>query len=128
MEHAAGGLSFPDPFAHEKGPLAAFWHAILATALFRCWHILIFFAAWSTVISVISHTTKNLGISSTLLTVFVGTLSLRSIDFDAFSPPAALVPFSVLSFLTERRPASKDTTRVGGIGRKSFFPRGHWQG
>jgi|SRR6266850_6290324 len=128
MEHATGGLSFPDPFTHGRGPLATFWHALLATALFRCWHILIFFAAWSTTVSVISHTTKNLGISSTLLTVFVGTLSLRSMDFDVFSPPAALVPFSVLSFLTELRPASKDTTKVGGIGRKSSFPRGHWQG
>jgi hypothetical protein len=129
MEHATGGLSFPDPFVHGRGPLATFAHAILATALFRCWHILIFFAAWSTIISVISHTTKNLGISSTLLTVFVGSLSLRSMDFDAFSlPPAASVPFSVLSFLTELRPASKDTTRVGGIGRKSSFPHGPWQG
>jgi hypothetical protein len=39
-----------------------------------------------------------------------------------------LVPFSVLSFLIELHPASKDTMRVGGIGLKSFFPRGRWQG
>ncbi|KAI0311495.1 Bestrophin, RFP-TM, chloride channel-domain-containing protein [Amylostereum chailletii] len=48
-------------------------HAILASALFRCWHILAFFAAWSTAVSVISATTYNLGIASTLLTV-LGTV------------------------------------------------------
>jgi hypothetical protein len=69
---SANGPSFPDPFRHERGLARNFVHAILATALFRCWHILLFFAAWSTVISVISHTTKDLGIPSTLLTVFVG--------------------------------------------------------
>jgi len=73
MQSATGGLPFPDPFRQERGFSQTFWHAILATALFRCWHILIFFGAWSTIISVISHTTKNLGISSTLLTV-LGTV------------------------------------------------------
>lgn len=62
---------FPDPFSQQErafGP--TFWHAILATALFRCWHLLLFFGAWATAISVISHTTHNLGIANTLLTVF----------------------------------------------------------
>ena len=115
MQSATGGPPFPDPFSQERG-FGTFWHAILATALFRCWHILIFFGAWSTVISVISHTTKNLGISSTLLTVFVGTLFC--VDIDSFLQPTALVPYSVLSFLTELPPALRDTTRVAGIGRK----------
>lgn len=65
---------FPDPFSHERAFGPTLWHAILATALFRCWHLLLFFGAWSTAICVISHTTKDLGIASTLLTVFVGIL------------------------------------------------------
>jgi hypothetical protein len=127
MESATGGLSFPDPFAHERGPFSTFWHAVLATALFRCWHIILFFAAWSTAISVINHTTMRLGIPNTLLTVFVGTHTFTPIDFDVFSQPAALVPFSVLSFLIELRRALRGTMRVGDIGRKLSFPRAHWQ-
>lgn len=116
MQSATGGPSFPDPFNHERGFAATFWHAIFATALFRCWHILIFFGAWSTLVSVISHTTKSLAISSTLLTVFVGTLFY--VDIDSFLQPTALVPYSVLSFLTELPPALRDTMRVASIGRK----------
>jgi|SRR5712675_484603 len=74
------GPGFPDPFSSDRTFNKAFWHAILATALFRCWHILIFFAAWSTTICVISDTTKNLGIAPTLLTVFVAVLSLFHLD------------------------------------------------
>jgi hypothetical protein len=116
MQSTTGGPSFPDPFKHERGFTTTFWHAIFATALFRCWHILIFFGAWSTLVSVISHTTKDLAIASTLLTVFVGTLFY--VDIDSFLQPAALVPYSVLSFLTELPPALRDTMRVASIGRK----------
>ncbi|KAH9006463.1 UPF0187-domain-containing protein [Lactarius hatsudake] len=63
----------PDPFSRERGFGPTFWHAVLATALFRCWHLLLFFGGWSTAICVISHTTKDLGIASTLLTV-IGTV------------------------------------------------------
>ena len=77
MASTPAGTHFPDPFSRERAFGPTFWHAILATALFRCWHLLLFFAAWSTAISVISHTTKDLGISSTLLTVFV-KISLRA--------------------------------------------------
>ncbi len=74
MASTANGPYFPDPFRHDKSFSSTFWNAILATALFRCWHILIFFGIWSTAISVISHTIKDLGIASTLLTVFVTML------------------------------------------------------
>jgi putative membrane protein len=76
MKSTPAGPFYPDPFSQERAFGPTFWHAILATAFFRCWHLLLFFGAWSTAISVISHTTKNLGIASTLLTVFVG-ISLR---------------------------------------------------
>jgi ion channel-forming bestrophin family protein len=65
------GPSFPDPFVHDRTTGLHFWHAVLATALFRCWHILIFFAAWSTAICVISGKVHSLGIANTLLTVSV---------------------------------------------------------
>lgn len=57
----------PDPFSKRR----SFTSAILATALFRCWHILLFFGAWSTAICLISNYLVNLGIQSTLLTVCV---------------------------------------------------------
>ena len=45
--------------------------AALATALFRCWHILLFFAAWSTTITVLNARLPHhpLVIQPTLLTV-----------------------------------------------------------
>ncbi|KAI0300548.1 Bestrophin, RFP-TM, chloride channel-domain-containing protein, partial [Multifurca ochricompacta] len=56
--------SFPDPFTHKRALGPAFIHAILATAIF----------AWSTAICVISETTHDLGIATTLLTVIGTTL------------------------------------------------------
>ncbi|KAJ6480126.1 Bestrophin, RFP-TM, chloride channel-domain-containing protein [Mycena sanguinolenta] len=66
----------PDPLAGRRRPGASFFNALLATALFRCWHILLFFAGWSTFITVLDqlHREKyKLRIASTLLTV-VGTV------------------------------------------------------
>ena len=64
-------VDFPsvDPFGPRKKLIPSLAEALLATALFRCWHILIFFAGWSTAICVISSKVYNLGIQSTLLTV-----------------------------------------------------------
>jgi putative membrane protein len=76
MASVANGPSFPDPFTHDRSFSSTLLNAILATALFRCWHILVFFGAWSTAIAVISHKVKDLGFSSTLLTVFVTMLFL----------------------------------------------------
>ncbi|EPQ51232.1 UPF0187-domain-containing protein [Gloeophyllum trabeum ATCC 11539] len=62
-----------DPFGARKNP----WHsgvdALLATALFRCWHILLFFTGWATAVTLISKYVTSLGIQSTLLTV-IGTV------------------------------------------------------
>ncbi|KIJ64004.1 hypothetical protein HYDPIDRAFT_175742 [Hydnomerulius pinastri MD-312] len=49
---------------------SSFVHALLATAIFRCWHILIFFGAWSTLVCVISHNVYSLALQPTLITVF----------------------------------------------------------
>ncbi|RDB30055.1 hypothetical protein Hypma_013889 [Hypsizygus marmoreus] len=67
------GFAVPDPFAPRQRPGASFIHALLATALFRCWHILLFFAAWSTLISVLNEQGHKLYIQPTLLTV-IGTV------------------------------------------------------
>uniref|UniRef100_D8QJA6 Uncharacterized protein n=1 Tax=Schizophyllum commune (strain H4-8 / FGSC 9210) TaxID=578458 RepID=D8QJA6_SCHCM len=67
------GFSMADPVAARRRPGASFVNAVLATALFRCWHILIFFAAWATLITVLNHNGYGIWIESTLLTV-IGTV------------------------------------------------------
>jgi hypothetical protein len=72
LEVEAGNV-VSDPFSprqHSFG--ASFVNALLATALFRCWHILILYAAWSTAVTVINVHHKNAFIiQPTLLTVYV---------------------------------------------------------
>ncbi len=60
-----------DPFSPNRkgGNVARFMSAVLATAVFRCWPLLVFFSAWATAISVISHSGHSLAIQPTLLTV-----------------------------------------------------------
>ncbi|KAL6300331.1 UPF0187-domain-containing protein [Sparassis latifolia] len=63
-----------DPFAAKRG--GVFWqflNALSATAIVRCWPLLVFFTGWATAISCISHFVHNVGIQSTLLTV-IGTV------------------------------------------------------
>lgn len=60
-----------DPFtpARRVGTLHRLLSAILATAVIRCWPLLLFFSAWATAVSVINHSVHNLTIQPTLLTV-----------------------------------------------------------
>ncbi|KAI5824652.1 UPF0187-domain-containing protein [Schizophyllum commune Tattone D] len=67
------GFSMADPVAARRRPGASFVNAVLATALFRCWHILIFYSAWATLITVLNHNGYGIWIESTLLTV-IGTV------------------------------------------------------
>ncbi|KAF5310092.1 hypothetical protein D9619_010530 [Psilocybe cf. subviscida] len=62
-----------DPFAFQASRRASFLNALLATAIFRCWPILSFLAAWATLITVLNHKGHGLVMQSTLLTV-VGTV------------------------------------------------------
>ncbi|KAF5391117.1 hypothetical protein D9757_003062 [Collybiopsis confluens] len=77
--HRTGTLSHkgfkttPDPYAGRQRTGASFLSAILATALFRCWHLLIFFAAWALLVSVLNEQGHKVQFASTLLTV-VGTV------------------------------------------------------
>ncbi|KIK93068.1 hypothetical protein PAXRUDRAFT_26471 [Paxillus rubicundulus Ve08.2h10] len=60
-----------DPFELLPGSQwSSFTNALLATALFRCWHILIFFAMWSTMVCLVSDHVHSLAIQPTLITVF----------------------------------------------------------
>ncbi|PPQ99416.1 hypothetical protein CVT24_005403 [Panaeolus cyanescens] len=70
---AHNGFRVPDPFAPRQRPGASFVNALLATALFRCWHLLVFFGAWSTLITVLNEQGHKLRVSNILLTV-VGTV------------------------------------------------------
>lgn len=66
--HFGGGVV--DPFSAPRRFWPSLAHSILATALFRCWHILLFFALWSATVCLISHYVHNLAINSALLTVY----------------------------------------------------------
>ncbi|THU99024.1 UPF0187-domain-containing protein [Dendrothele bispora CBS 962.96] len=67
------GFRTPDPFAPRRRPGSSFVNALLATALFRCWHLLIFFGAWATLITVLNEQGHDLTFDATLLTV-IGTV------------------------------------------------------
>jgi len=61
-----------DPFTGRgRGFWSSLVSAVLATALFRCWHILLFFTGWGAMVTLISHYGYDLAIQPTLLTVLV---------------------------------------------------------
>ncbi|KAL0058351.1 hypothetical protein AAF712_014970 [Marasmius tenuissimus] len=62
-----------DPLASRRRTRDSYLNALLATALVRCWHILLFFGAWATLITVLNHHGHNLVIEPTVLTV-IGTV------------------------------------------------------
>ena len=65
----------PDTEEHRFGPNRTFFeasiHALRSTAFFRCWNLLVFFAAWSVLITILNEKGHKLRIESTLLTVCV---------------------------------------------------------
>ena len=63
-----------DPFTGRgRGFWSSLISALLATALFRCWHILLFFSGWAAMVTLVSQYAHPLAIQPTLLTVFVST-------------------------------------------------------
>ncbi|KAG8953192.1 hypothetical protein FRC03_011889, partial [Tulasnella sp. 419] len=64
------GYHSVDPFSQQGHFWTGLMNALLATALFRCWHIILFFTAWAAAICLISDLVRDLGIQSTLITVF----------------------------------------------------------
>ena len=61
-----------DPFTGRGRSLwPSLISALLATTLIQCWHIILFFAGWATMIILISKHVHTLAIGSTLLTVLV---------------------------------------------------------
>ncbi|KAJ8689649.1 hypothetical protein PTI98_012530 [Pleurotus ostreatus] len=70
----AQGFKVPDPFApREQQAAASVVHAFLATAVSRCWHILLFYGAWATMVTLLGHNGYDIIVQPTLLTV-VGTV------------------------------------------------------
>ncbi|KAG8935164.1 hypothetical protein FRC01_007397 [Tulasnella sp. 417] len=59
-----------DPFVQGGSFTSSFLNALVATALFRCWHLILFFSAWATAVCLISDNIYNLSIQTTLITVF----------------------------------------------------------
>lgn len=64
--HFGGGLDAATSPTHL---VSTMFNAILATALFRCWHILVFFIGWATMVTLINEHVTNLTFQATLLTV-----------------------------------------------------------
>ncbi|KAF8823274.1 hypothetical protein HHX47_DHR10000355 [Lentinula edodes] len=64
-----GFKTVQDPYAGRQRTGASLVNALLATALFRCWHLLIFFGAWATLVCVLNAQGHRVIIQPTLLTV-----------------------------------------------------------
>lgn len=94
-----------------------FGNALLATALFRCWHILIFFGAWSTAVCVIIYNGHHLALQPTLITVYVSPLILGDARV-IYSSCLDLVLSLVLSFPTGLLPVLNVTMRDEGFGHR----------
>lgn len=65
--HFGGGIH--EVIATPKHFFSNLWTAILATAIFRCWHILLFYTCWATAITLINEKIRHLTMQTTLLTV-----------------------------------------------------------
>ena len=48
---------------------SAIWNSLVATALFRCWHILVFYIAWATAVVLINKFVTSFQFQPTILTV-----------------------------------------------------------
>lgn len=66
LMHAADPFN---PIPRSAGHLARLANAVTATAIVKCWPLLVFFSGWATMVSIVSHNVHDLGIQSTLLTV-----------------------------------------------------------
>jgi len=70
--HFVGGAPI-DPFAHPSRFFPTLFNAILATALFRCWNLILLFTGWAACVCLITDKVHDLSIQPTLLTV-LGTV------------------------------------------------------
>ena len=118
----------PDPFTASRRSGRDLLQTILATAFFRCWHIIIFFAAWSTFVTVWNdqHNTpagkkRQLDIGASLLTVYALFLYLEA-PLRSWNTRAASVPSSVSSSPIARPPVSSDIMKAGVSGPRSSWP------
>ena len=71
-----------DPFTGRgRGFWSSLISALLATALFRCWHILLFFTAWGAMVTLVSHYVYELTVQPTLLTVLVSIVATSQLTY-----------------------------------------------
>ncbi|KAF7299198.1 hypothetical protein MIND_00868500 [Mycena indigotica] len=103
-----------DATASRRRPGASFVNALLATALFRCWHILLFFAAWSTCITVLDDHHFKVRIPLTLLTVQVSSSTVS----EPSNRILVLVPCWVSLSHTGRLPLLNAIMRADVCGHK----------
>ena len=62
-----------DRFTKHTNFGTSFFNAVLATTLFRCWHILCFFAAWSALITLLNEHGIKVVMQPTLLTAYISS-------------------------------------------------------
>ncbi|KAG8904420.1 hypothetical protein FRB99_001799 [Tulasnella sp. 403] len=63
-----------NPFSQRHGFALNIVNTLLATALFRCWHLILFFGLWATGVCLVSDKIGYKGMQTTLLTVFGSVL------------------------------------------------------
>ncbi|PIL29976.1 hypothetical protein GSI_07887 [Ganoderma sinense ZZ0214-1] len=68
-----------DAFAHPghstaRSALGEFFAQVRATAVFRCWSLVLLFTIWATIVSVINHATRSLAILEPTLLTVIGTV------------------------------------------------------
>jgi len=114
-----------DPFTGRgRGFWSSLISALLATALFRCWHILLFFSGWGAMVTLISQYVHPLAIQPTLLTVLVSTM-IPPLSPRIKHTPLDWVLCSVLSSRTVLPPVSRGTTRAVDSGLRLSLAAGH---
>ncbi|EJD41899.1 UPF0187-domain-containing protein [Auricularia subglabra TFB-10046 SS5] len=58
------------PYSSKTHFVPSLANAVLATALFRCWHIILFFSGWAACVTLITRYVHDVSFQSTLLNVF----------------------------------------------------------
>ncbi|KAF8990861.1 Bestrophin, RFP-TM, chloride channel-domain-containing protein [Cyathus striatus] len=67
------GFIGTEPFAAREPKKRSFLDSVVSTAFFKCWHILIVFTVWATIVTALNAQGKKFQLPSTMLTV-IGTV------------------------------------------------------
>ena len=58
------------PYSTRTHFLPSLTNAILATAMFRCWHLILFFSGWAACVALVCRFAHDISFQSTLLNIF----------------------------------------------------------